>query len=59
MTGTTFDLKPYHSCSTRLDMLSQLIWVDPIVLMYLIKSNIVPHMCLIHVLGLPHGELDG
>ena len=34
MIGTTFDLKPCYSCSTRLDRWSQLIQVEPNVLMY-------------------------
>ena len=34
MTSKMFDLKPCHSHSTRLDWSSQLIWVDPNVLMY-------------------------
>ena len=58
MAGTMFDLNPCHSRSSRLDWSSQLIWVDPNVLMYLIKSNGVPHKCLIHVLGSAHGKLD-
>ena len=58
MTGTTFDLKPSHSRSTRLDWSSQLIWVDLNVLIYLIKTNVVPHMCLIHVLGSAHDKFN-
>ena len=58
MTGTMFDLKPCHSRSIRLGWSSQLIWVDPNVLMYLIKSNVVPHVYLIHVLGSAHDKLD-
>ena len=58
MTGMVFDLKPCRSRSTRLDWSSQLIWVDPNVLMYLIKSNVGPHMCLIHALGLAHDKLN-
>ena len=58
MTGTMSDLKPCHSRSIRLDWSSQLVWVDPNVLMYLIKSYVLPHMCLIHVLGSAHDKLD-
>ena len=39
MTGTMFDLKPCHSRSTRLDRSSQLIWVDPNVVMYSVNSQ--------------------
>ena len=58
MTGTMFDLKPCNSRSTRLGYSSQLIRVDPHVLMYVIKSNVVPHMCLIRVMGSAHDKLD-
>ena len=58
MTGTTFDLKPGHSRSTRLNRSSQLIWAYPNVLMYFIKPSVVPHMCLVHVEGSVHDKLD-
>ena len=48
MIGRTFDFKP---C---LIGRASGFWVDPNVLMHLIKRNVVPHMCLIHVLGLAY-----
>ena len=39
MIGKKFDLKLCHSRSTHLDQMSQVIWVDPNVFMYLIKSK--------------------
>jgi len=61
-TGAAFVLKIIrNSVCIRfgtLDRLSQLIWVDPNVLMYLIRSNIVPQMCLIYVSGSVHHKLD-
>ena len=36
MTGTTFNLKPCPIRSTRMGRSSQLIWVDPSVLMYIV-----------------------
>ena len=58
MRSTTFDLKPLSGRATRLDRSCQLIWVEPNVLMCLIKSNVVPHKCLGHVLGSAHGKFD-